>query len=149
MPSDPTPPDDFDQRRARWITETQASLARLMEQHGMMPPETADFATVEIQTGPDPVDTTRVMIVGTIGDRDRAVAAIRESGLGRDVLIVGADVPICRDRDLGLSLGTDLMGLIDVSAFMRPVLMDVPLVRLPERPKQTKRAWRQAMKGTR
>lgn len=135
MPSDPTPPDDFDQRRARWITETQEMLTVLMERHGM-------------QSEDEPqADTARVVFVGTIGDRDRAVAAIRESGLGRDILIVGADVPICRDRDPGLSLGTDLMGLIDVSAFMRPVLMDVPLVRLPEKPKQTKRAWRERMKG--
>lgn len=135
MPSDPTPPDDFDQRRARWITETQEMLTVLMERHGM-------------QSEDEPqADTTRVVFVGTIGDRDRAVAAIRESGLGRDILIVGADVPICRDRDLA-TVTLRGYGRLSPVVLIDDALsdLDVP-VRLPERPKQTKREWRERMKG--
>jgi hypothetical protein len=141
MPShDPTPPEDFETRRARWIAETQEMLQLLMERCGMQP-------AGESQTSPD---TQRIMFVGTIGDRDRAVAAIMESGLARDVLVVGNDVPICRERDQA-TVTLRGYGRFSPVVLIEDTLSDLDAyvpVRLPERPKQTKRAWRRSVKGT-
>lgn len=132
-------PDDFEMRRARWIAETQEALQRLMERCGMAPPDP------ESLTGPDPADTPRVMIVGIdMGKIPDRMMAHR----GGDVLIVRSDVPICRDRDLGLSLGARGLGRAIAAALSEPVLEDA-LVRLPEKPKLTKREWRERMKGMR
>lgn len=86
------------------------------------PAEDAEPPIVEIQTGPDVTDTARVVVIGS---RDSM------RGAGRDILVV--DSPY---RSIAYAAAAAML--------VTPV---IPIVRLPDRPRQTKREWRERMKG--
>lgn len=99
----------------------------------------------EPPTEPDKTASARVVFVGMdMG----AIPARAMAHHGGDVLIIGDDMPLCRGRDPGLSLGARVLGRAIAAALSGPV-MDVPLVRLQQERKPTLAAWRRQMKGTR
>lgn len=97
---------------------------------------------IDIQVGPDPSDTTRVMIVSPSHDREDAIAAIQASG--DFVVVCDSDQ---RDIDPDHVVLGILRDALRVAAEL-PALM-VPMVRIKPERRQTRAEWRAQMKGRR
>jgi hypothetical protein len=103
-------------------------------------------AIVEIQTGPEPSDTTRIVIVGGNGGHEREIVAIQDSG--HSVVSMEEDYP----RDVGIDFVLGATGLsyaIEAMMSSIPSILSIPLVRVKPERKPTKAEWRRQMKGRR